>query len=56
MDPILIGERIFTALTSRSHALPDKVDMVDDLRNLADWLEKDGFIPFVDPQTGLAPR
>lgn len=56
MDPILIGERIFTALTSRTHALADKAELAEDLRNLADWLDRDGFIPFVDASTGLAPR
>jgi predicted ArsR family transcriptional regulator len=56
MDPILVAERIFTAITTQAHALPDKADLAEDLRNLADWLEKDGFIPFVDASTGIAPR
>ena len=31
-------------------------DLVDDLRDLQDWLDKGGFFPFVDPATGMAPR
>lgn len=58
MDPLIIAERIHRMLTNREHVglSQGKSDLVEDLRNLADWLERDGFVPFVDPATGRAPK
>lgn len=31
-------------------------DLNENLSNLADWLDRDGFVPFIDAETGIAPR
>lgn len=55
MDPILLAERIYKGLTTKGE-LPNKQALAEDLRNLADWLYNDGFIPYVDPDLGKAPK
>lgn len=58
MDPLLLGETIYRGLTAHGMGAPliDQTEFVRALRALADWCDRDGFIPFVDPATGRAPR
>ena len=55
MDPILLAERIYKGLTTKGE-LPNKQALAEDLAALSAWLYNDGFIPYVDPTTGKAPR
>ena len=48
MDPTACWQSILQLIREAQQTAPDDADrelLIDDLRNLADWLEKGGFYP-----------